>query len=653
MASEKILLIFEDQILLDLISRNNLQPYGYQVSFSPNLEFAIQQIQTIDPDLIIIEHKLAGDQFSSIKKLKQRYPAIPVILHTNDKDFENLFSATRAGVIDILTTPLQNEDVLDRVELAVQQRKALEEWSALESRRNTQSLQRRLEELDTLSNVGRSVTASFNIDNILATVVDAAVEFTQAEQGSLLLLDPETGELYMQAAKNIGEEIVKTFRIPAENSLAGTVIETGEPVLYTGDTPKKIRTAYLVQDLMYVPLRTRKGIIGVLGVDNQVKKSPFHENHLAAVSAIADYAAIALENAQLFASSELERRKLDTILTKVIDGVMVVDHENKVVFMNPTAREAFHVSSHKLVGRPIYDAVQHPELLKIFRLKESQYPARREIALENGKVLNVQATLIPEVGLAITMQDITQMKELDRIKSDFVSTVSHDLRSPLTAILGYIELLDRVGPLNQMQKEFVQRVHLSVQNITNLINDLLDLGRIEAGFDTQKEYFSIEEILNLIITEMREEADSKDQVIMLEISPDTPNFYASPTRIQQVLGNLIGNSIKYTQENGWIKVKAYTEANQLIIQVADNGQGIPISEQSYIFDRFFRASNTDGASGTGLGLAIVKSIVESHQGRVWVESIPSRGTTFTVVLPLTIGQALSTEQSNSNQSIKV
>ena len=208
------------------------------------------------------------------------------------------------------------------------------------------------------------------------------------------------------------------------------------------------------------------------------------------------------------------------------------------------------------------------------------------------------------------------------------------MRSPLTAILGYIELLERVGPLNDTQREFVQRVNLSVQNITNLINELLDLGRIEAGFDTQKEFFDIESLIQLTIEDLREQADDKNLTLLVEIPNQLPKIFASTTRIQQVMSNLIENAIKYTRQDDSVKISARLEAEQLIFQVIDNGPGIPIQEQPYIFDRFYRAANSEETTGTGLGLAIVKSIVENNQGRVWVESQPGQGTTFTVVMPV-------------------
>jgi two-component system NtrC family sensor kinase len=233
------------------------------------------------------------------------------------------------------------------------------------------------------------------------------------------------------------------------------------------------------------------------------------------------------------------------------------------------------------------------------------------------------------------MQDITHLKELDRIKSDFVSTVSHDLRSPLTAILGYVELIDRVGPINEQQREFIRRVQFSANNITMLINDLLDLGRIEAGFDALKEIMSFTALIHSTLEGLRSKLDERGQVVRLEIAEGLPRILGNPTRLRQMLGNLIGNAIKYTAPGGWVAVRAAAEGGQIILQVADNGPGIPPSDQPYIFDKFYRASNVASETpGTGLGLAIVKSIVENHQGRIWVNSFVGHGTTFTVVLPV-------------------
>jgi len=634
MFTPKVLLIFEDRVLNDIISRAILQPAEVPFVAAAAMDEAYQKLNDFDPNVLILEDRLAGNEFEAVHALKTRSPAAAILLFSKENALEDILQAVHAGIFDVLTPPIKTNEVLQAVQRALNHHRALHEWASLKAQENTRALQQRVDELEALSGAGRSMTASLDLEDILALAIEAAVELTGAEEGSLMLVDEETGELHMRAAKNIGEAVVHTFRMHVGDSLADEVIHSGEPVRYSGREPQKIQSSLFVQSLIYVPLRGPRGVIGVLGVDNRINKEPFGENHLALMTRIAAYTAIALENARLFANTEIERRKLNAILTKVVDGIIVVDHNQNMVLMNPTAREAFGVSSRYLAGSPIKDLVASTDLLEILNQNENMYPFQREVELEDGRVFNVQATVIPEVGIALTMQDMTQIKELDRIKSDFVSTVSHDLRSPLTAILGYVELLDRVGPLTDMQREFVERVHVSVQSITTLINELLDLSRIEAGFDTQKEFFSIEAIIDATVEELRESADTKNQVITQEVPPDLPPIFASPSRIQQVLANLVGNAIKYTQETGEVKIIARTEADQLILQICDDGPGILPAEQPFVFDRFFRASNVGETDGTGLGLAIVKSIVENHHGRTWVESVPGQGSTFTVVLPL-------------------
>jgi two-component system NtrC family sensor kinase len=245
-----------------------------------------------------------------------------------------------------------------------------------------------------------------------------------------------------------------------------------------------------------------------------------------------------------------------------------------------------------------------------------------------------QLAQIPDVGLAVTMQDITHLKELDRIKSDFVHTVSHDLRSPLTAILGYVELIQRVGPTNDQQTEFIKRVQISVRNITALINDLLDLGRIESGFDARKEFVPLSLIVEYAMDDLANSLKEKGHQINIEIPGDIPKVFGDPSRLRQLVVNILGNAVRYTPKGGQIGIRLRAETGQVILQVIDNGPGIPPSDQPYIFDKFYRASNIPrDVPGSGLGLAIVKSIVENHQGRVWVDSTLGQGATFTVVLP--------------------
>jgi len=238
------------------------------------------------------------------------------------------------------------------------------------------------------------------------------------------------------------------------------------------------------------------------------------------------------------------------------------------------------------------------------------------------------------VGLAVVLHEITNLKDLDRIKTDFVNTVSHDLRSPLTAVYGFIGLIDRVGPINQQQAEFINHIQSSLQNITDLINDLLDLGRIEASKDLLMVDVCLNDIVQQAVDSLEYQSSKKMQDIVQSIPDNLPIILGNPLHLQRMVTNLIENAIKFTQLAGRIEIRCRAEAGQVILEVADNGPGIPLEDQPRVFDKFYRGSNLSNLTdGTGLGLSIVQSIVEKHQGRIWLESSPI-GTTFTVILPI-------------------
>ncbi|MCX8025480.1 MAG: HAMP domain-containing histidine kinase, partial [Thermanaerothrix sp.] len=190
--------------------------------------------------------------------------------------------------------------------------------------------------------------------------------------------------------------------------------------------------------------------------------------------------------------------------------------------------------------------------------------------------------------------------------------------------------------VNELQQEFIRRVQASVQNITHLVDDLVNLGRIEAGFDTRRETFSLKQVLEHAIENFKKALERKGHRLIMELPEDLPLFLGNPVQIRQMFEHLLDNAIKYTPPGGQITIHGELEQEQIILQFRDTGIGIPVADLPFIFDKFYRASNAGTeVAGSGLGLAIVKSIVESHQGRIWVESTLGQGTTFTIVLPVT------------------
>lgn len=333
--------------------------------------------------------------------------------------------------------------------------------------------------------------------------------------------------------------------------------------------------------------------------------------------------------------SEAERARLEAVFNNIQDCVMIIDRENRVILINPAMCRTFGLDASAVIGKPVLDVIAHPDMRSLLSRTDLNDPLQyHEVSFADGRVGNAQLTEIADIGRALTMQDITYLKEMDRMRSEFVHTVSHDLRSPLTSVIGYTELVERAGTLNDLQRDFLNRIQASVQQITSLINDLLDIGSIEAGFDTRREYIQLEGILRYTLDMLQGQIKSKHLVVKTNISPALPALRANPIRLRQVMDNVVGNAIKYSYPDGEINISIHAEGEQLILQVTDAGPGIPVADQPRIFDKFYRGSNISEVEGSGLGLAIVKTIVESHQGRIWVESVEGKGSTFIIVLPI-------------------
>lgn len=333
------------------------------------------------------------------------------------------------------------------------------------------------------------------------------------------------------------------------------------------------------------------------------------------------------------AFSEAELKRYERIFANIQDGVIIIDEQGRIQMLNQVMGTAFEVSG-EYRGNPVLETIDHPDLHALIE-RAGMVPMKyHEINFNDGRVFNAQLTPIEGIGCVITMQDISYLKQLERMKNEFVHTVSHDLRSPLTSVLGYTELVERIGPLSQQQVEFLGRIRSSVENITSLVNDLLDLSRLEAGFDTRRETVQVEKVLQAALSTIEGQFKLRKLVLSVNIGNGLPVLRGNPVRIRQLFDNLLSNAVKYSPEGGKVEVALQAEDDQIIFSISDEGPGIPATEQIRIFDKFYRATNIpDKVGGSGLGLAIVKSIVESHQGRIWVESVPNQGSTFFVVLP--------------------
>lgn len=335
---------------------------------------------------------------------------------------------------------------------------------------------------------------------------------------------------------------------------------------------------------------------------------------------------------------EAQHRQLEAVLANTKDAVILIEdgEHDAVILVNDAACQAFGIEA-DAAGRPLAQVVRHETLLKVFKdAKRSSEPTHSEILLADGRTLNANVTPIPGVGRAAVMQDITHLKQLDQMKSEFVTTVSHDLRSPLTTIKGFADLLAVAGPLNEHQQTFAARIQRGVDNLTEMVTDLLDLGRIESEVSRELELCGLETIVEKVVSAQKLNASIKGQSLVFELEPDLPPVYGSPLRLTQALSNLVSNSIKYTPEGGQISITGNRRDGHVVVAISDDGIGIPPADRPYIFDKFYRvkSAETDHIVGSGLGLALVKSIIEKHNGRIWVRSQLGEGSVFSFMLPI-------------------
>ena len=627
-----VFVLSKDAALLQAVRA--LLPPAYTVSaLASVVELEIILQRRDDIALLLVD--LA--QFTDPAALSHQLQGAPVVLVAAEDTSPALLGAAQLQleVVTIFQLPLAEtvtsqilEQTLRRFD-TLMQRVKLEQALASANRQ----LNQRLQEINTVYTVGKSVASSLDLDQVLARVVETSVNLTQAEEGFILLY--EGNRLYLRVSKNLHEDLIKRFNIEASDSIAWQVITSGRPAMLRREL--QIATGYMVRALLYLPLRAPgRGVVGVLGVVNRQRDEPFTESQLFALSSLADFAAIALENARLFASIEAESLRLRAVLENAVDVIFVVDSNNRLLLWSDMAGQTFDVDE-SARGKLITDAVNNEALGDLFQLSEGDAPQfHAEITLEDGRTFNAQLSIIDSVGRVVVMQDITHLKELDRLKSEFVSTVSHDLRTPLTTVQGYIELLDRVGPLNQMQRSFIDKAMGSLAHITALISDLLDIGRIEAGYDLEMCPCRLEQLV-LEAVEIFKPKAALDGIELQLLQVDSDLWVmGNSRRLRQVLNNLLSNALKYNSEDGWVKISAQRDDDHVIVRVADAGIGIPPEEQSRVFERFYRVVTdiTQDIQGTGLGLAIVKSVVEKHKGRAWVESAEGEGSTFAFVLPL-------------------
>lgn len=641
MAHERVLVIDDSQENSQFVVEYILKPNGYQALTAYDGEEGLKMAVIERPDLILLDMSMPKmDGLEVLKALNEQKVTIPVIMMTFHGSETLAVQVFRLGVKDYVAKPFKMPELLEAIERALSEARLRRERDELTARllKSNEQLEQRVRELNTLFGIGKSVTSLRDQNQILARLVEAAVYLTHAEEGALLLVDEASNELYLVASRGIDHHLVDSFRWQVEDSLAGQVLTTGQSLVLNGPEFSNAsgKAVYGVRASMYVPLKHKGQVQGILNVNNRKQLREFTSHDLRLLSTLADYAAISLENARLFQHAQTEQTKLMMVLNEIEEPVIVISNErDQILLANSAFRRTFGLDLPKIEGCSVAELIKNEAFIQFALTTPAGNVARQEIPLTDNRIFATTLTPILDIGRAIIMQEVTHFKTLEQIKSNFVATVSHDLRTPLISLRGYTEMLTMVGPLTDKQQLFSERIITGIDKMMALVDNLLDLSKIEANVELEVIVVDLGALTGLVVSEFQEQANRKHQKLIYHAPPEPALVSGSEMRLRQVLDNLIGNAIKYTPEKGQIAVLLQVDNGQVLFKVEDNGPGISASDLPFVFDKFFRANNTDHTQivGTGLGLAICKSIIDKHEGAIWVESEYQRGSVFSFTLP--------------------
>jgi PAS domain S-box-containing protein len=510
----------------------------------------------------------------------------------------------------------------------------------------------RVRQRDYLLEITRTITQELDLDKVLARILRISIEMLAGQAGLIALRETQEG---WRVA--VSQGIPPAFLGKLEPLLA-TVPEHEEPARY--ELPEINR---LLQGLtraaslgllsgVALPLIARKQVIGLLFIFRNYL-GVFSSNDKALLQSFADQAAIAVHNAQLYTQVRHEERRIVALLDSVADGILIMNPDHTIEHCNPALTRMFGVQAEQIRGRP------HEEVIRWIRQKDG---ISLEQAEAGGWPLTPNATLYVEgdlervggpplpvgvtyapllssdgklLNIIASVRDITRFREAEELKSTFISVISHELKTPVALIKGYVSTLRREDASweRQIVQDSLEVIEEEADRLTALIENLLDASRLQAGaLAINLSDVALGALVERIAARFR--TQTKSHAIVVEFPSDFPIILGDEDRLSQVLSNLISNAIKYSPNGGEIRISGRVLPEQVVVCVSDQGPGIAADDIPHVFDRFYRASDASRTTkGAGLGLYLARAVIEAHSGRIWVDPQPGSGARLCFSLP--------------------
>ncbi|MBN1429311.1 MAG: GAF domain-containing protein [Anaerolineae bacterium] len=544
----------------------------------------------------------------------------------------------------------------------------------------TQELREERDRIDILYKIAVELTASLDLDLVLNRALQMVGEAVSGYHGSLFLIDPQSDRLIFRASMSKNEILPpggRQIQLSRHEGMAGWVMDNRKSIVVDNVQldPRwaKVPGTEDRRSLLGAPLIANEEVLGCIFFASDVEDA-FHEGHLRLVEAAANQVAASINNAELYRlirdqaerlglmlrSQQTEAAKSQAILESIADGVMVSDQAGEIILFNAAAERVLDLSREDVLGRPSTDltglygasAETWAGALREWSAHPSNYQGAlftEQIEFGN-KVVSVHVSPAVHgeefIGMVSVFRDISREVAADRIKSEFVATVSHELRTPMTSIKGYADLLllGAAGEITSEQRRFLEIVKNNADRLSLLVNDLLDISRIEqGGIDLDVRPIDLGEIVKDVVAAIEGRRGNEDRALRIttEIPADMPKIEGDYDRITQIVSNVLANAYQYTPDDGTVTIRATPDETGIQIDIIDTGIGIPEEDQPHVFDRFFRGEDpmVMRTAGTGLGLAIVLRLINMHGGRISFESKQGVGTTFQIWLPCKLEQA--------------
>lgn len=526
--------------------------------------------------------------------------------------------------------------------------------------------------LTTLNELTRKITENLSLDEVLRNIVQAAVELLGGDYSRIFLYDSQSQLLSLAAQSDtVRSNAVQPFSYSVGQGLTGKVFEQkkhireGNVLTHSEWVNGEWARNQNVRSLIAHPLLSTNKAVGVINCQS-TEANFFREEDLELLGALASQAAIAIQNAQLHEEARRSRNFFRSVVEDNADAIIVTDRDRRILWWNAGAEKLYGYTEAEALGNSVLDLIVPPgnsnendpakeNDLYIKLLNGKSVHAEVERCRKDETLVHVDVTLSPVkdtegdvIAVCSITKDLTQritseeaLKEAKEVaetankaKGEFLSNVSHELRSPLNAVIGFSDLL-LMSTKDEEALRLLPKIRSAGKYLSRLIDDLRDVDRIETG-KMQLDFTEVP-LNNLIqnLIESRTAHLPEDFTLKQELDPDCKTVTCDPTRISQVINNLLDNAIKYSPDGGTIRVRAQKKASEIWVSVQDEGMGIGSDAQEVIFERFRQLGSTKrGSSGLGIGLYLIRSILSLHNGRIWVDSKIYKGSTFTFSLPI-------------------